>query len=211
MDSITGDAHKLLNVPYDCGFFFCRYPKLMQKVFQNPNAAYLSPSKGGAFDEIKSPLNIGIENSRRFRALPVYATLISNGRANYQEMLYNQIRLARRVAAYLLEHPAFELLPKGIESSANALEEIFIIVLFRANDPNLNEGLVQKINATSEIYVSGTVWDGLPASRIAISNWQASPDRDFEVIRNTLDDVLGSWRREVSQNDVDNKLPDLAN
>lgn len=192
VDSITGDAHKLLNVPYDCGFFFCRHSNLIQKVFQNPNAAYLSSTKASA-DGIKSPLNIGIENSRRFRALPVYATLMSYGRIGYQKMLYGQIRLARRVARYLLEHPAFELLPKTNSNSLKALQSVFIIVLFKAKDPDLNEILVQKINATSKIYVSGTVWEGLSASRIAISNWQANPDRDLEVIKSVLEDVLSSW------------------
>ena len=181
-------------MPYDCGFFLCRHANLTQEVFQNPNAAYLSPSKVAA-DGIQSPLNIGIENSRRFRALPVYATLMSYGRNGYQTMLYAQIRLARRVARYLLEHPAFELLPKSYSNSLKILQGIFIIVLFRAKDPSLNEVLVQKINATSRIYVSGTVWEGLPASRIAVSNWQADPDRDLEIVRSVLENVLSSWTR----------------
>lgn len=41
-DSAAGDAHKLLNAPYDCGFFYCRYENLAQQVFQNVNAAYLN-------------------------------------------------------------------------------------------------------------------------------------------------------------------------
>ena len=37
-DSITGDAHKLLNVPYDCGFFFSKHLDAAFQVFQNPLA-----------------------------------------------------------------------------------------------------------------------------------------------------------------------------
>ena len=69
-DSITVDAYKLLNVPYDCGFFFCRHSHLILKVFQNPNAVYLSTG-AMTMGKIASPLNVGIENSRRFRGLPV--------------------------------------------------------------------------------------------------------------------------------------------
>jgi glutamate/tyrosine decarboxylase-like PLP-dependent enzyme len=45
-DSITGDGHKLLNVPYDCGFFFSRHRNIAERVFQNPNASYLATNNG---------------------------------------------------------------------------------------------------------------------------------------------------------------------
>lgn len=196
-DSITGDAHKLLNVPYDCGFFFSRHPDLAHQVFQNANASYLN-STNASRGQIPSPLNVGIENSRRFRSLPVYATLISYGRLGYRDMLNKQIRLARAVALFFHEHSEFELLPQSMinGSSAKVRQEIYIIVLFRAKDQALNESLVKRINSTSRMYVSGTKWDGRPASRIAVSNWQADPDRDVNVVQSVIEDVLSVWRKE---------------
>ena len=195
-DSIAGDGHKMLNVPYDCGFFFCRDPGIAQQVFQNPNAAYLS-TKNAATDTIQSPLNIGIENSRRFRGLPVYATLIAYGRERYIDMLTRQIRFARAVAAYLYDHTEFELLPKDVYNTRASIDQnIFIIVLFKAKDKALNDTLVRRINASSKIYVSGTAWDGSSASRIAISNWQVDPDRDLKIVRTVLEDVWSEWSEE---------------
>lgn len=189
-DSITGDGHKLLNVPYDSGFFFCRHPSISQQVFQNPNAAYLN-TKNQATDTVQSPLNIGIENSRRCRGLPVYATLTAYGRDAYTKMLQRQIRFARSVAAYLWDHQSFELLPQEIYTSRDEIyRHIFIIVLFRAKDKVLNEGLVQKINASSTMCVSGTVWQGHKACRIAVANWQVDPDRDIVVVKDVLRNVL---------------------
>jgi hypothetical protein len=52
-------------------------------VFQNANAAYLSSIPSS----IPSPLNIGLENSRRFRALPVYAVLLAYGKEVSQVFL----------------------------------------------------------------------------------------------------------------------------
>lgn len=198
-DSITGDAHKLLNVPYDCGFFLSRHPDLAHQVFQNANAAYLS-SANASRGQIQSPLNIGIENSRRFRALPLYATLISYGRLGYRDMLNRQIRMARAVALFFHEHSEFELLPQSISDggSAKIRQEIFIIVLFRAKDPVLNESLVKRINSTSRMYVSGTKWDGRPASRIAVANWQVDPNRDSNGVQSVIEDVLTAWRKEIS-------------
>jgi len=97
-DSIAGDGHKLLNVPYDCGFFFTRHLSISQQVFQNPNAAYLN-TRNAATDTVQSPLNIGLENSRRCRGLPVYATLMAYGREGYTNMLKRQIWFARSVVS----------------------------------------------------------------------------------------------------------------
>ena len=183
-DSVTGDGHKLLNVPYDCGFFFSRDPKTAIDVFQNTGAAYLNSGSTG--DDVISPLHIGIENSRRFRALPVYATLIAYGVEGYRDMLKRQIDLARSIAKVIIDHPAYELLPTNQHAK---LEEIFVIVLFRAFDMQLNSNLVRLINETGEIYVSGTQWDGQPAARFAVSNWQADVARDALLVKQVLDEV----------------------
>ena len=196
-DSVAGDGHKMLNVPYDCGFFFCRHPSIAQQVFQNPNAAYLSTTNA-ATDTIQSPLNTGIENSRRFRGLPVYATLMAYGHEGYTDMLKRQIRFARAVAAHLHDHADFELLPQEAYSNnrANIDRSTFMIVLFKAKNQALNDTLVKRINASGKMYVSGTVWDQSRASRIAVSNWQMDPDRDLEVVRTVLENVLSEWSKE---------------
>ncbi|EEH11471.1 L-2,4-diaminobutyrate decarboxylase [Histoplasma capsulatum G186AR] len=183
-DSITGDAHKLLNVPYDCGIFFSRHADIAEDVCRNPNAVYLSVGAG----EIPAPCNIGLENSRRLRALPVYATLVAYGKDGYRDMLERQIKLARSVAGWLLEHPAYEVLPHN-PVKESLLQDTFIIVLFRAIDEGLNKVLVNKINANSIIFVSGTSWDGKPACRIAISNWRVIEEKDFEMITTVLREI----------------------
>jgi glutamate/tyrosine decarboxylase-like PLP-dependent enzyme len=194
-DSITGDGHKLLNVPYDCGFFFCRHQELAGRVFQNPSAAYLSsgtnPTRKAApsgLPPVISPLNLGIENSRRFRALPVYASLVSYGRDGYRDILERQIRLARRVSSWLFDHPKYTLLPASL-SKDNALPKTFMIVLFGAVDDALNKRLAEEINSTSKIFVSGTVWEGRAACRIAIANWMVDEQRDFDIITEVLENV----------------------
>lgn len=188
-DSITGDGHKLLNVPYDCGFFLSRHRALAERVFANPNAAYLSAGAGG--DGIMSPLNIGLENSRRFRALPVYASLIAYGKAGYRDMLERQIILSRGIAAYISDSAEYELLPRQETSQKDPTDEIYIIVLFRARKDELNAELVSKIKASRKIYVSGTSWENKPACRFAISNWMVDVERDLPVIKQVLQDIAG--------------------
>ncbi|EXJ89367.1 hypothetical protein A1O3_02434 [Capronia epimyces CBS 606.96] len=170
-DSITADCHKLLNVPYDCGVFFTRHKALSELVFGNGNAAYLTSgannnggSGGDGGDRIQSPLNIGLENSRRFRALPVYCTLAAYGREGHLDMLKRQIALARRVTKWLLQDARFEA---------------------------KNADFVTNVNATRHIYLTGTVWRGKPAARIAVSNWQVDVERDANIIQDVLHRAVG--------------------
>jgi glutamate/tyrosine decarboxylase-like PLP-dependent enzyme len=190
-DSITGDCHKFLNTPYDGGFFFSRSSEVSELVFQNPNAAYLSAAKGA----VPSPLNIGIENSRRFRALPVYATLHAYGVEGYRRVLEQHVALARALTEFLFDHDAYQTLPNA-DSKDDAIRDTFVIVLFRAKDEMLNGALVEKINygkeGKGEMYVSGTMWEGRKAARIAVSNWCVDWKKDFEVVRGILDRLAKS-------------------
>lgn len=131
-----------------------------------------------------------MENSRRFRGLPVYATLMAYGRDGYADMLQRQIHTARAVAAFILEHPNFELLPESIDCKDRIDQDIFIIVLFKAKNPELNIDLVRRINASNKMYVSGTKWRGQPASRIAVANWQVDPARDLKLVKSVFECVL---------------------
>ena len=192
-DSITGDAHKLLNVPYDCGFILSKNLALAQQVFQNPNAAYLNAGSGSEVS-IPSPLNIGIENSRRFRALPVYASLVAHGKAGYLDILTRQIELSRAIAAFIDSHPSYELLPLPSQVSASLeerLSRIYVIVIFRAKEADLNSELVRRINGSRRLYVSGTQWEGKAAARFAVANWQVDVARDLEIVKEVLREVAG--------------------
>ncbi|KIW15578.1 hypothetical protein PV08_05626 [Exophiala spinifera] len=202
-DSITGDCHKLLNVPYDCGVFFTRHKHLSEDVFGNPGAAYLKVRDGDG-DGVQSPLNIGLENSRAFRALPVYCTLLNYGREGYVDMLRRQIALARRVARWLWNDARFEVLgskPGQRETEAEMVARTYIIVLFRLREGDDGDvdgrrrrrrDFVKNVNATGKIYISGTVWEGEPAARIAVSNWQADVKRDGDLIESVLHEVAGN-------------------
>ncbi|KAL2166741.1 hypothetical protein VTG60DRAFT_2258 [Thermothelomyces hinnuleus] len=177
-DSIAADGHKLLNVPYDNGIFLCQHASVLTQVCSN--AAYLaSPGDPNA---ILSPLNIGIENSRRFRALPVYAVLLSEGREGIAAMLSRMVLLAREIAAFVRGSEHYEWLP----TEEASLESTYIIVLFRAKDPELNEVLVNRINASGRMFVSGTKWEGKKAVRIAVASWRVDVERDAAVVKEVL-------------------------
>jgi hypothetical protein len=100
-------------------------------------------------------------------------------------MLSRMVLLAREIAAYVRDSEHYEWLP----SQDASLESTYIIVLFRAKDAALNEVLVDRINATGKMFVSGTRWDGKKAVRIAVGSWRVDVERDAAVIKEVLTDI----------------------
>jgi hypothetical protein len=49
-------------------------------------------------------------------------------------------------------------------------------VLFRFGDDAATQRVLAAVQASGEAWMSGTVWDGRPAIRISVSNWQTSDD-----------------------------------
>ena len=90
--------------------------------------------------------------------------------------------LAREIAAFVRDSEHYDWLP-SVDAS---LESTFIIVLFRAKDAALNEVLVDRINASGKMFVSGTSWEGRKAVRIAVGSWRVDVGRDAAVIKETL-------------------------
>jgi glutamate/tyrosine decarboxylase-like PLP-dependent enzyme len=178
-DSVIADGHKWLNVPYDCGFAFVREMERLPRAL-NVGAAYL-PS---ADDPHPNFGFVAPENSRRARALAVWATLRAYGRAGYRAMVERHVRLARRLA---------EL----VDASAD-LERLadvpLNIVCFRAHPRGIAEDRLNELNtrlgdalrADGRVFVGTTTYGGKTALRPAIVNWRTEmPDVELivEVVR----------------------------
>lgn len=143
-------------------------------------------------------MNMGIENSRRFRALPVYAVLLSEGREGLAAMLVRMVRLARGVRQILWGLPEYETLgnedgERDGDSDDRGGEdgETLIGVLFWAKDDAVNAELAARINASRQMYVSPTTWRGRPACRVAVSSWRVA-EGDLAVVEAVLRRCGGS-------------------
>lgn len=176
-DSITVDAHKWLNVPYDAAMQFTKHKKLQGKVFQN-TAAYLS-------DASVSPdfFHYTPENSRRWRALPTWFTLMAYGREGHAEIVKRNCEAAEHFGKLLEQSIEFRLLaPVRLN-----------IVCFTLNEENVS---TQKINSflglvrdSGKVFFTPTVYKGKPAIRAAISNWMTDRHH-MEVALHTLQETL---------------------
>jgi glutamate/tyrosine decarboxylase-like PLP-dependent enzyme len=79
-DSWAADAHKWLNVPYDCGIVFVRDGLALARAMVM-SAAYLQA------ESTQEPINFVPEGSRRARGVPVWAALRSLGRTGVAELV----------------------------------------------------------------------------------------------------------------------------
>jgi glutamate/tyrosine decarboxylase-like PLP-dependent enzyme len=155
-DSWAVDAHKWLNVPYDCGMAVVRDGPALAGALST-SAAYLGFS--GLDPSSRVP-----ESSRRARATPVYAALRSLGRDGVADLVERCCTLARQAADELGRHPEIEVL--------NAVE--LNQVLFRPRHADARE-LAAAVQRDGTCWLGTSAWQGSPALRLSVSNWSTTP------------------------------------
>ena len=186
-DSIAGDAHKWLNVPYESGFAFVREPRRLAAALERRAPPYL-PEPAGA-----RQVDYGFispETSRRARSLAVWATLRAYGRDGYREMVERHLELAQQLAARVDASGRSSAWPMcRSTSSASAPPRRCPGGRARRTQSAVGAALV----ADGRFYAGTTVYDGRVALRPAIVNWmtrEAEIDGLCEVLEELLDGLL---------------------
>lgn len=181
-DSIVCDGHKWLNVPYDCGFAFAREMERLPRAL-NVGAPYL-PS---ADDPHPNFGFVSPENSRRARALAVWATLRAYGRAGYRQMVERHLALAQHLAERIDATPELERLA----------DVPLNIVCFRARPAGVgdeqlndfNERLGAELLADGRVFVGTTTYGGKTALRPAIVNWRTETE-DIDLLVDVTREIV---------------------
>jgi len=168
-DSWATDAHKTLNVPYDCGVAIVRDERAMATAL-GAHAAYLP-----AMTSVADPYDHVPELSRRARGVPVWAALRSLGRQGVAGLVDGLTDAAARLAA------GFEAIP-GLE----VLNDVpFTQVCLAAGDDASTAALGEWLRAEGTAWASSSAWRGRTVVRFSVSNY--GTDRDD--VRRTVDAV----------------------
>jgi glutamate/tyrosine decarboxylase-like PLP-dependent enzyme len=190
-DSWTTDAHKWLNVPYDCGIAVVRDPEAHLAAMSYGAAYYVA---GG--DAVRDSGNWVPESSRRSRAFTVYAALRELGRDGLADLVDRCCGLARRMADGLGDAPGVTILndvvlnqvlvrftpPSGGRSDADA--------------DDFTRRVIAAVQADGTCWLGGTTWHGMAAMRISVSNWsttEADADASVAAIRRCAAAVAAEW------------------
>ncbi|MFD5214891.1 pyridoxal phosphate-dependent decarboxylase family protein [Microbacterium sp. NPDC058345] len=167
-DSWATDAHKTLNVPYDCGMAIVRDPADSISVFRT-GGDYLIYSG-------LDPWDVTPELSRRARGVPAWAALRSMGRRGVAGLIDRLHENARAMAEGLASIDGLEVLN----------DVVYTQVMIRLGSDAATRALGEAILEDGTAALTGAEWRGRAALRCSMSSWATTPadiDRTVEAIR----------------------------
>ena len=170
-DSWATDAHKWLNVPYDCGVAIVRHAE-EHRAAMTTSAAYLVQTQGIERDAV----DWVPEFSRRARGLTVYAAIRNLGRNGVEDLVDRCCARARQMADILRRTPGVEVLNDVV------LNQVLVRV---GNDDELTRRVIAGVQEEGTCWLGGTTWHGLAAMRISVSNWSTT-EEDAERSANAI-------------------------
>jgi len=167
VDSLVVNPHKWLLVPMDCSLVWTARPEEWREAFT------LIPEYLRSSDDAYALSEYGPALGRRFRSLKLWATLRCHGAEGLRAILREHIRLAQLFASWVDESDDWELVAP----------QRFSLVVFRRNGTDEeNERILERVNASGEMFIVHTKLDGRYVLRLAIGN-----------ARTTEADVRRAW------------------
>jgi glutamate/tyrosine decarboxylase-like PLP-dependent enzyme len=158
-DSWATDAHKTLNVPYDCGIAIVRDVTAMRGSLGMHGDYLIQDEAGEPFDRVP-------EMSRRARATAVWAALASLGRSGVAELVERFCHHATMFAEGLARIPGVEVLN----------DVVFTQVCASFGSDERTQQVVQRMLADGTAWTTGSRWHDQAVLRVALCNWSTTDD-----------------------------------
>ncbi|WP_432993255.1 pyridoxal phosphate-dependent decarboxylase family protein [Dactylosporangium sp. CA-233914] len=175
-DSWATDAHKTLNVPYDCGIAIVKDPSALRAAMGVRASYLIEPAgPGGPAD----PFEKVPELSRRARGVPVWAALRSLGRDGVAGLVDGLVRNARRLADGIA----------AIEGAEVLNDVVFTQVCAAFGDDARTAAVTGALLADGRAWMSGSHWGGRTILRVSVSNWstdEADVDESLAALRRAV-------------------------
>ncbi len=169
-DSWSTDAHKWLNVPYDCGLTICAHP-VAHRAAMTVTASYLVQAAPGTD---RDPVDWNPEFSRRARSLPVYAALASLGRSGVADIVDRCCAHARRFADRLSAVPGIVILNDVV------LNQVLVRFLAPSgvdvDHDARTRGVIAAVQRDGTCWLGGSTWRGQAVMRISVSSAATTTD-----------------------------------
>ncbi|MEO1227708.1 MAG: pyridoxal-dependent decarboxylase, partial [Myxococcota bacterium] len=186
-DSWATDAHKWLNVPFDCGFAVVRH-SAAHSAAMTQSAGYIAAETGA-----RDPIDWNLEWSRRARSIPVYAALRELGSEGVEDLVN---RCCAHCAALVSGLGNLDGAAVVAEPTLNqGLIRFCLPHTTPAEGDLFTERVIRAVNATGEAFFSPTTWDGRRVMRVSVVNWQTGPQdvaRAVAAVKGALESTARS-------------------
>ena len=172
-DSFVVNPHKWLLTPSDLCAFYTRDPATLRAAFSVAPEFLRTAEHPAAVNMMDYSFQLG----RRFRALKLWFVMRSYGRQGMAAVIESHCEMAAGFARRLLADGRFEVVAP--------VEFSLVCFRYRGSDGD-NRALLEAINATGHAFLSHGAVDGRYALRMAIGNWQTTPEdvaSVFDLIR----------------------------
>ncbi len=162
-DSWSTDAHKWLNVAYDCGFIAVKDADHLRGAM-GISAPYLTaaPSARDSYQYVP-------ESSRRARGFSLYAALRSLGRDGVADLVERCSSLAQLMATELDGDPALEVINEVVINQV-------LVAIVGDESGELTDDAVRRIQQDGTCWLAGTRWRDRPTIRISVCNWRTGEE-----------------------------------
>ncbi len=178
-DSLVVNAHKWMLTPTDCSLIWTSRPEDFRRAFSLVPEYLRTPDAEDAL----SLSEYGPALGRRFRALKLWAVLRCHGRSGLQAHIRSGVELAAAFESWLRASEGWEV----------CAPRPFSVVCFRlVGDDARNQALLERVNASGEIFISHAVLDGRYVLRLAVgqmSTTDADVRRAWDVLRREAAEV----------------------
>jgi glutamate/tyrosine decarboxylase-like PLP-dependent enzyme len=168
-DSWATDAHKTLNVPYDCGLAIVADATTLRTAMSMHGDYLIQSDAGDPFEKVP-------ELSRRGRAIPVWAVLRAQGRTGIEDLVDGFCRHAATFAAAL----------SSIDGAEVLNDVVFTQVCASFGSDQRTQEVVRRMLADGTAWMSGSRWHNRAVLRVSVSNWATTDDdvrRSIEALR----------------------------
>ncbi|MGQ0562171.1 MAG: pyridoxal phosphate-dependent decarboxylase family protein [Gemmatimonadota bacterium] len=176
-DSIAMDPHKWLHAPFEAGCALVREPQRLLDAFSYRPSYY--HFEGDPSDPRTSFYELGIQNTRGFRALKVWLAIQHAGLAGYQRMIADDIALSRALFGAMGARADFEAVTQAL--SICTFRYVPPELRARAGDSavaeyldDLNAAILSHLQVGGELFVSNAVLNGRYVLRACITNWRTT-------------------------------------
>jgi glutamate/tyrosine decarboxylase-like PLP-dependent enzyme len=156
-DSWTTDAHKTLNVPYDCGLAIVADRDALRSAMSMHGDYLIHDAAGDSLDTVP-------ELSRRARAVPVWAVLRALGRDGVAALVEGFCRHAAAFAGGIT----------AIDGARVENDVVFTQVCATFGSDQRTADVAARLMADGTAWMTGSRWHGQAVLRVSVSNWSTT-------------------------------------